>query len=128
MKISFGICYIVLLGGLLFVAAPDPIYSQEKSAETLQTPDKVFPSEELILPEDKDRISIKELQQRLAICLLYVTDQTDPAKIIEFYKLDTERKRRDWELQCQLTAMGVDLGYQEGIAESNETENGRHLL
>lgn len=105
----------VILPVLLATSAPSPV------PETV-LPESVHPSERLILPSDEERITIKELQQRMAICLLYVTNQTDPEKIIKFYKLDTVRKRRDWELQCQLAAMGVDLGYQEGVATTEKKE------
>lgn len=74
----------------------------------------------IIIPADTDPISIKELVQRAEVCAAYLNSEIKPESIIQVYNLDTDRKKRDFEITCQLFQLGVKAGYNIGFKDAGK--------
>lgn len=72
-------------------------------------------SSSLIVAGDSDPITQPEIDQRLIVCAKYMTKKLGPSEIITAYNLDTQRKRRDFEIQCNMSQQALDLGYQMAV-------------
>lgn len=74
-----------------------------------------------VIVDDTVPVSQEEVNQRLLVCSAYLNNQIQASKIIEVYKLDNPRKRRDFELQCQMAITSFTIGYESGREDARRT-------
>lgn len=71
----------------------------------------------VIVAGDYDQISVEEVFQRMIVCSDYKAGKISPQAIINVYGLDTQRKRRDFEMQCVVMEAALRIGYKMAVED-----------
>lgn len=82
------------------------------AAALVCVPAALYAQQQLIVPNDDQDITDTELAQRAVVCANLATDRITSSAVIEAYRLDTNRKVRDFALQCRMMMYGYELADQ----------------
>jgi hypothetical protein len=82
------------------------------AAALVCVPAALYAQQQLIVPNDDQDITDTELAQRALVCASLATDELQSNEVITAYKLDTNRKVRDFALQCRMMMYGYELANQ----------------
>lgn len=74
-------------------------------------------NQQVIIAGDYDQISKKEVEQRMLICSDYISGKIKPSAIISVFNLDTQRKRRDFDMQCFVMEAAMQFGYDVAVRD-----------
>lgn len=67
---------------------------------------------------DTAEVTLEEVSDKIVTCIDYVEGRTSAQDVINKYQLDTDRKKRDFQLACMMSIESARAGFNIGVKEA----------